>query len=144
VPYAEAALRQFVGDELEQLCSADTARAMAAASFRQARLLTCADEDSPIDAVAPLAGVSCTAALATDRPRRGEHRVHLATRTVTAAWSSSLVLAKGRRSRADEEQLVTRLVINQVAAACGLDESLPLDLFDSEELRASRGDTTPK
>jgi len=144
VPYAEAALEQFVGGKLERLCSADTARTMATACLRQACFLTGGDDRLSCDPAAPLAGVACTAALATDRPRKGEHRVHLATQTATTTRSSSLVLAKGRRTRAEEEQLVTRLVINHVAAVCGLEDELPLDLLDGEELRTAHDDTAFK
>ena len=51
------------------------------------------------------AGVACTAGLATDRPKRGEHRIHVAVQTAarTATWS--LELLKDRRSRLDEERL---------------------------------------
>ena len=56
------------------------------------------------------AGVACTASLATDRPKRGPHRVHVALQTaaLTAAWW--LQLQKDRRSRAEEERLVGRLL----------------------------------
>ena len=82
-----------------------------------------------------LAGVACTAGLATDRPRRGPHHAHVALQTAahTATWS--LDLEKGRRSRGEEERLVARLVLNAVADAYGVPLRLDLDLFPGDEVR---------
>ena len=81
-----------------------------------------------------LAGLSCTAGLATDRPRRGSHRAHLALQTaaLTATWS--LELLKDRRSRPEEERLVGRLLLNAIAKACGVASRLTLDLLEGERV----------
>src|SRR5262249_3975068 len=68
VPYHEEALIDFLGQEPEQSCSPETSRLMARRAFRRARHLL------PQGRVA---GVGCTAGLATDRPKRGDHRFHL-------------------------------------------------------------------
>jgi nicotinic acid mononucleotide adenylyltransferase len=49
-------------------------------------------------------------------------------------------LAKGHRSRAEEEQLVTRLVLNLAADVCGLPSRLELGLLPEEHLESR---TTP-
>lgn len=79
-----------------------------------------------------VAGIACTASLATDRPKLGAHRAHLALQTpsLTAFWS--IELHKGQRSRAEEEALVDRILLNVVAEACGLEDRLPLDLSPGE------------
>ena len=89
------------------------------------------------------AGVACTASLATDRPKRGEHRVHVALQTaaMTAAWR--LQLHKDRRTRAEEERLVGRLLLNVVAEACQLAERLHLDLLEGEHVEESRTEAPP-
>ncbi len=139
VPYSQSALIAWLGGRPNGLCSSQTARAMAMTAFLRAWRYE--PESSP-------AGVACTAGLATDRPKRGAHRVHVALQTasLTAAWS--LELEKDRRSRADEERLVGRMLINTVAEACDLPESkgpqskrdwrLPLDLGESEQVEQSR------
>ncbi len=77
----------------------------------------------------PLIGVSATAALVSDRPKRGEHRAHvgLAWRDGSAfghpgagqaVWS--LRLAKGARDRNGEDGLVSALVIAVLAYGSGL------------------------
>jgi hypothetical protein len=84
-----------------------------------------------------VAGIGCTAALMTDRPRRGLHRAHVAVQTSAATWTTSVELAKGMRERVEEEDVVARLVINQVALACGLEEGLPLNLVEGDRLDTS-------
>ncbi|MEA3217383.1 MAG: hypothetical protein QOJ19_3539 [Acidimicrobiia bacterium] len=114
VPYAESALVDLLGREPLQAVSPSTAIAMAEACRRRAlRLMPAADR--------PMAGVACTAALATDRPKRGEHRAHVAACTDAGSAVWSLVLTKGMRDRSGEDRLVSDLVLAVVAVACGLD-----------------------
>ena len=130
VPYCEAAMVDWLGGPPDRACSHRTAQAMAASAFRRARRYG--------DPHAPVAGVAATASLATDRPRRGSHRVHLAMQTDRVAVTWSLDLRKGARSRAEEERLVTRLVLNVVAEACGVSGRLELDLLPGESVDESR------
>jgi len=130
VPYSNSAMIDLLGGPPEQACSATTARAMAMAAF----LRSCRYGHPE----APLAGVACTASLATDRPKRGPHRLHLAVQTATLTASRSLELEKGARSRAQEERLVARLLLNAVAEACGLGRRLKVDLLGDEQLEESR------
>ena len=70
VPYGEQALAAFLGFAPAQASSADTAIAMArAARARAARLVPDGGD---------LVGIGATAALVSDRPRKGEHRFHIA------------------------------------------------------------------
>jgi len=112
-PYSTAALADWLGGAPAQACAAETARSMAMASFFRARELA---PDAPPDR---LLGVGCTASLASDRPKRGDHRLHVATQTATDMHSDSVTLAKGRRTRASEEALAAEMVVLAVAAACG-------------------------
>lgn len=132
VPYAAGAMADWLGGPPDQACSQETARQMAMAAFRRA----CDFREDEL----PVAGIACTASLATDRPKKGEHRAHLALQTeaVTACWS--LELTKGARSRAEEEQLVTSLVLNIVAEASGTGRRLPEALTADEEVQRLRFD----
>ncbi len=111
VPYAPAALVEWLGARPEQFCSARTARAMAMAGLLRAERLTAARANEQ----PPLAGLACTASLASDRPKRGPHRLFVALQTtsVTACWE--LELAKGARSREAEESLATCMILNAAA-----------------------------
>lgn len=129
VPYGDVALADWLGGRPDQSCAASTARAMAMAAFCQARRY---DEAAP-----KLAGLGCTASLATDRPKRGPHRVHLAAQTAEATLTWSLELAKGQRSRSEEEQLVSSLFLNLVAGTAGLIDQLPIELLVGEHVERS-------
>lgn len=136
VPYSEEALLSWLGGRPDHFCSTETSRAMAMVAFGRARSLAAPEAEQ-------LAGVACTAGLATDRPKRGGHRAHVAVQTEaeTACWS--IHLAKGRRSRREEEQLVAAIVLNGVADACGMDDRLPLELGADERVDSCRAVARP-
>jgi nicotinic acid mononucleotide adenylyltransferase len=151
VPYSAPALCDLLGAEPERYCSEATARAMAMASFERAiRWSQPNQPDHPhpgrSDAVGVgerLVGVSCTASLASDRPKRGDHRAHVGVQTVDYTAVTTLVMEKGARTRREEERLVARLVLNHLASACGIDDELPLELLGDEELTRARADAQP-
>lgn len=123
VPYHEQALIDFLGWSPEQFCSADTARAMARRARERANAL------APGEIVA---GIGCTASLATDRPKRGEHRCWIAVATLSTQFVLSLTLEKGARDRAGEEAVVDTLLLNALAEAAGIDERMPVALLPAE------------
>ncbi len=81
----------------------------------------------------PLA-ISCTASLASDRPKRGEHRAHFAYQTPSTTAATSLVLEKGRRGRTEEESLVAAMLLNLVAEACGVEARGDVPLAPGEQV----------
>lgn len=112
VPYGRLSMIGLVGFEPAQFVSEETALNMAKSSYRRALRLH--EDDSP------RWGLACTAAIATDRSRRGEHRAYVATWD-DAGWTTySLHLAKGRRDRAGEEEVVSKLLVGALAQACGV------------------------
>ena len=125
VPYDARALALFLGFAPTQASSADTAIAMArSARARAARL---APQD--IDPV----GLGATAALVSDRPRKGEHRFHIAFANSAHIAHCTGVMAKGRRDRAAEEDIVSRAIILWLAHACGVAAPSPRSLLDGDE-----------
>jgi nicotinamide mononucleotide (NMN) deamidase PncC len=127
VPYAGAALAEWLGGKPDHYCSERTARAMAMAAFERARELSDAD-------VTTLRGIGATASLASNRPKRGAHRIHVGwqsaetTAVVSCTFPSDI-------TRADEEQLSTQLVLSTVGEACGGQQSLPSSLTNFEVTR---------
>ncbi len=91
-----------------------------------------------------LVGVACTASLASDRPKRGPHRIHVAWQTVEATVTYSLELVKNRRSRREEEEIAARLILNAVAEACEVSARMELGLQADETLEALRTDAPPE
>jgi nicotinic acid mononucleotide adenylyltransferase len=125
VPYDALALATFLGSAPAQACSADTAIAMAATARARAARLAPAGAD--------LVGLGATAALVSDRPRRGEHRFHIAFANSAGIAHCTCVLAKGRRDRAAEEDLVSGAIVLWLARACGIAAASPKSLLDADE-----------
>ncbi len=124
VPYDTEALATFLGYAPSQASSADTAIAMARTARARAAKLVSADTD--------LVGLGATAALVSDRPRRGEHRFHIAFANSAGIAHCTGVLAKGRRDRGAEEDLVSRTVVVVPSGMQGLAPS-PIALLDADE-----------
>ena len=125
VPYSEEALAAYLGFAPSQSCSAETAVAMANAARVRADKLA----PKPADTI----GLGATAALVSDRPRRGEHRFHIACSGAEGTAHCTVVLAKGRRDRPAEEALVARAIILWLARCCGVDAPSPQSLLDPDE-----------
>lgn len=138
VPYGRRAMQEFLGFEPEQSAAAETARQLAQQCYRKARRQLDADRDTAGDY--PAVGLACAAAIATDRPRRGEHRAYIAAWDAAAVTTYSLRLHKGLRDRAGEEELVSRLLLRALADACGLeaDAAAGPALTDGDELMVER------
>jgi hypothetical protein len=125
VPYDAQALATFLGFASAQACSADTAIAMARSVRARAVRLAPAASD--------LVGLGATAALVSDHPRKGQHRFHIACANSAGIAHCTGVMAKGRRDRAAEEDLVARAIVLWLAQACGIAAPSPRSLLDADE-----------
>jgi hypothetical protein len=125
VPYDEQALAMFLGVAPSQACSAETAIALARSARARAAGLAPTGSD-PV-------GLGATAALVSDRPRRGEHRLHIACANAAGIAHCTAVLAKSRRDRAAEEDLVSHAIILWLCRACGVAAPSPRSLLDADE-----------
>jgi Cytidylyltransferase-like len=134
VPYDALALATFLGFAPAQACSADTAIAMARSVRARAARLVPAGTD--------LVGLGATAALVSDRPRKGEHRFHIAFDSFAGIAHCTGVMAKGRRDRAAEEDLVSRAIVLWLAHACGIAAPSPRTLLEADEHFAETAVTT--
>jgi nicotinic acid mononucleotide adenylyltransferase/nicotinamide mononucleotide (NMN) deamidase PncC len=134
VPYSDAALQDWLGAPPEHYCSAQTARAMAVTAFLRAKTLVAA---GPL-ADADLVGIACTASLASDRPKRGPHRIHVAWQRISTIATYSIELVKDRRNRIEEEELAARLILNAAAEAAGVADRVPLGNSADEPLAIER------
>lgn len=132
IPYSNAATDDFLGQTPAQYVASTTARLLAGRAYTRAAWLA-GDET-------PLVGLACTAAIASDRPKRGEHRAYVAAWQPARLVEYDLHLEKGARARVEEEALVSRLLINALAAACGLEGRLALDLRAGDQLGETRFD----
>ena len=134
IPYDAQALATFLGFAPAQASSADTAIAMARTARARAASLAPANSDGGTELVQrDLVGLGATAALVSDRPRKGEHRFHIAFANAAGIAHCTCVMAKGRRDRAAEEDLVSRAIVLWLARACGVVAPSPRSLLDADE-----------
>ena len=126
IPYASSAVVDCIGFEPEQFVSAETSRALARAAYFRAVDLR--------SGVTPVAGVACTATIATDRLKRGEHRCHVAVHHAMGWSVHSLTLAKGQRDRSGEDAVVSRLILNAIAEVAGIDGRVDPGLLEGERV----------
>ncbi len=118
VPYAATAMADWLGGTPDHYCNERTARAMAMAAFERARELSTADPHK-------LLGIGATASLASDRPKRGPHRIHVAWQSADTTAVTSCTFPS-ENTRADEEPMATELILHAVADACAVDVVSPI------------------
>ncbi|HIK88248.1 MAG TPA: hypothetical protein EYG09_01140 [Dehalococcoidia bacterium] len=127
VPYARRALDEYVGVRAGQHVSAEEALLIAQAALKRARHLAEGDDSDQ-----PLFGVGCTAAVATDRVRRGEDRAHVVWTDGTRSGGASIWFDKETRTRAQEDAIVSVIVMNSIAQVLNIEERLDVDVFETE------------
>ncbi len=128
VPYSAPAFDEFLGSTPEKYVAAKTARLLAGRALTRARWLR-QDEG-------PVVGLACTATIITDRPKKGEHRAHIALWQPERLTWYGLYLEKGARDRQGEEQLVSSLMLHALTVACGLPDPLALPLGSGDKLES--------
>ena len=131
VPYSINSLNEFVGVAPDKHVSRDEAVQMAERAYERALQLRGEDDDSAV------IGVSCTATIATDYPKRGTHRAACALRTATRRTDYEIEFEKGARDRDGEDDIVSRLVLNLVALGNGVATSLDPGLLPGERLNVT-------
>lgn len=124
--YASTSLIEAIGFVPTQFTAPDVAQAMATQAYMRAGHL--------VNSGTPVMGVGCTATIATDRVKWGEHRCCVSVCDAQGVTTYSLTLTKGLRTRDEEERLVSLMIIRAIAAACGVSDPLPLELAAEEHL----------
>jgi hypothetical protein len=124
--YSPASLSDLLGETPAQFVAEETARMMAARAYRRAMRLA--------ETSAACLGVGCTATIATDRVKRGEHRVWVAVQDRATSFAYGLTLHKGERDRSGEETVVSQLLLHALLRACEIPDAAPLDLLAGEEV----------
>ena len=112
---------------------------MAVVAFQRATRLVDDTSDS-----STLLGLGATASLASDRPKRGDHRALVALQTDSITTLARLDLEKNARTRAEEEDLVARLLIDLFAEAAGVTDRPELSLGEADGLAIRRSVAAPE
>src|SRR5262249_16867990 len=82
-----------------------------------------------------VAGAGCTASLATDRPKRGDHRFHMTGQTADRLLPYFLTPSTGARARGGEGALLGRVLLNARGATLGVADRVPLPLVADETIQ---------
>lgn len=140
--YSAPSLTEAVGFAPAQFTSPRVANALAEHAYRRAASLA---DRLPKQGNRPrvVFGVGMTATIATDRPKRGDHRMSLAVRDAFGTLSHEVVLVKGERDRAGEEWLLSRFALDAIASASGVLHSIEPDWLDTDELATEFNPTAP-
>ncbi|MEI8316352.1 MAG: hypothetical protein WCH79_00310, partial [Planctomycetia bacterium] len=111
VPSARQATDALLGGPQESYCSSRAARRLAMAAWER-----CRQHGAGIGAAV---GVACSASLATTVPKRGDHRIVVAVQTLGETSVATLGLAKGARSRSEEETIAAAVILSRIEAVVG-------------------------
>ena len=121
--YSRNSMLSLIGQPPAQFVSQATAVAMAHAGYRRAMDLS---ENAAVIAL------SCTATIATDRIKLGDHGCWVTTRDQHHIISYGLTLSKGARDRSGEEAVISTLLIQALAYAMHVIPAVTLDLLPGE------------
>jgi hypothetical protein len=114
VPYGAKAMEDYLGWTPEKFVSPVTAQALAAAAYTRALAYRAQD--------VPVYGVACSATIATNYAKRGEHAAVVAVHGAQRVSTHVLAIKKGLRDRAGEEELASTLLLNSLLAEVGLEK----------------------
>ena len=129
IPYSASALEEYLGERVESAVAPEVAVEMARAARLRAERLGGRGE--------AVAGVGCTAGIATDRPKRGEHRCYVAVSSGDGVTTYGLHFVKGVRDRDGEDEMVSRLVLRAASEGAGVPYKLDPGLQHGDELEVS-------
>jgi hypothetical protein len=124
--YIPTSLAEAVGYMPEKFTSVETGNALAKHAFERAKKLA--------KPGTPVFGVGCTATIATDRAKKGDHRCVVSVQDTLGTLSYELVITKGTRDRHGEENLVSLLILNAIAEASGIFDIDDLPLVEGENV----------
>jgi len=112
IPYSSEALGTYLGETPSQSCSEETARQLAAKALERASSLK--------PHLSNLIGVACTAALQTNRERKGSDRAFICIQSSKKEVLHKLELAPDRR--VDQENIVTEKLLKLIAEFVGVED----------------------
>lgn len=124
VPYSRMSTIQLLGKVPTSFTAPETAQDLALLAYNRALKLS--------KPGSPVIGVGFTGSLASTRPKLGEHRFHLSTRTSDRLWLSTVTLSKGLRTREQEERVASQFLLKAIANACRVPVTFVSELTESE------------
>ncbi|MEM9777707.1 MAG: cytidylyltransferase, partial [Chloroflexota bacterium] len=114
VPYSKESFDDFVGQSPKKYVSARATRLLAGNAFYRAHKLT-----AKFPHFENLIGLACSASIATNRPKRGDHHAFVVTWQFNRIVQTHILFDKEQRTRLEEETVVSTIMLNMLAEACG-------------------------
>lgn len=118
IPYSPEALEEFLGEKPERSCSPETAKKLATKNVEALRA------DMHSESALDIMGIGCTAALQTERERRGADRAFICIKTLEAEKLYALCFSNV--PRAVQEALLSDWLLVLIAQAVGAARGLML------------------
>jgi len=119
IPYSKKSMDLFLNKKPDHYCSLNTCLSMSANAYKK-----CMQIEQGFN-TKYLIGVAVTASLATTYNKIGDHKFYIAVQTDSYTKSVSCILEKNKRSREEEEELITEYVLTLIAESCGINKTLP-------------------
>mmetsp|Transcript_21954 Transcript_21954/g.21235 ORF Transcript_21954/g.21235 Transcript_21954/m.21235 type:complete len:531 (+) Transcript_21954:142-1734(+) len=135
VVYSRSALEDFIkGDDSIYSCSQQTALRMADRAWTTAgqHLLSETRNFNDLRDV-HIHGLSCTASLVSDSPKKGSHRVHVGSTSQRSATVYTIEFEKMLRDRAGEDEACSRLLLEAIGHSCDVTPPPTDFLFPRED-----------
>ena len=127
IPYSSTSLVEFIDEKPSKYACAKTALLMAHKAYIRAVELK--------DTETPVVGLACTATTTTDRAKKGAHSCHIAAWTPDKRTSYSLQFVKNLRNRTEEEEVISKLILNALADHSNIHLNLPIALKGQEAIQ---------
>lgn len=119
VPYSRKSIDIFLKASPEKYCSLPTALNIASKAYRKSSILKEETKNKH------LIGLSIVASLATSYKKIGEHKFFIVIQTNSYTKCISCVLEKNKRSREEEEELISEYALYLIANACKVKYETP-------------------
>ena len=119
VPYSDKSMNSLLGYTPEHFVSEATVLDMAKKAYEKSITLRTRNEK--------VFGIACTAAITTDRTRRGNNHAYICLWSPNSRNIEHLTLEKGKRDRIDEDHIISQSIINTISM-----EILNKSIFDLE------------
>jgi len=126
IPYSKESLSDFISEKLNSHVSHTEAISMSNKSYIRSKKLSKNHKTF---------GLSCTAAIATDRMRKGEDRAFIAWNSELSNGYTSIFFDKSRRKRYEEDIIISKIILNTISKITSIDEYLKVNLYESEKIK---------
>lgn len=130
VPYSNSSVSAYLGYEPERIVTPDVAMDMARIAYQKGLNLF---ENNGF-----LVGVGSSAAIVTDREKKGAHRCFTVAWTREATTQYSLTMTKGVRDRQEEDQVVSKIILQSLVEATCVPLSINIGLNVGEQVEIDR------